>query len=1551
MAHGLRQQNRIGGRYLRKRRESEEENLFIDFNKDPQDIIHEILYNVVNSDINSNKKLIYLNGMVKLCMKQHEISDFGVSYRDIFCCLRTAFFHDTCEVRAGGLRACRYMLQNKEALEAFLQVKLHFLVSRSLDILLDNRMERIQALRLMRKVLSLNPNKFPRAFINCLVSIINEGMQERDVLRPCLATLSQLILLNPKACTEASSIDALLRNVVDSSQVQILEAVLGVIFYIINHPSTRSLLKDNFGLESLLAPFTDCHYRFPNSSDGTTSDDRDPNLSASKSAIVCTLLSWPGLIYLCRTDCTHLQSLVEMLYLPYAELRKNILDLLYQVFDVSMPEWTDDFSVALIASDPSSVKHSWQLFEGYVVAEGMDILPYTSNDRTNLVHNFYALLLLIFVQYGLLEALSEVIVSSDIYLSVRATIFLGEFIYLANQFLPLDCGHLSNCLPTLISSAASFESSRKQNQATAALTCLYRIHELKKRGPIPNSLVLCNILHVCNPDIEKKGFFAGTISEIKLWKYLKEEMSDTVDQAIKDTQVLTQDYISWDWDLINCILKNPNESLKKLDDASHRTFAKRLLRFFKPSSKEFSEMELDKDNGRQICNTGCHLFEYFLQLDKVKSQEYLDDFLADLNCCLLQLTKDTERLNSVLSPIKVMNTFSQMYFLFIGRLSSSHKGCKFLDRCNTFQNLFHLVSMTTQDIYIKLIVSALDYTKDGFSRTILTKVLTGTEEATRLYATNFLLVLLRAKLPDYRRWALEVLTNQLYDPSKMVSSAAISILDEACTIQENLEALTKYLRPPLLHMEDKGTLLLIRFLSVPSGLKFLKENNFLYHELKRWEKVYNLKYVKIIEDMLNEAFTHHRRNVDGTYGRRSSDVSHTVQNVYLPPHIYGQLAQHAEGIEVIEREDILSSFVEIIHSPDYSSDLSILKLKASLWAVGHIGSYSLGFSLILKENIISEIVNLAADAALLAIRGTCFFILGLLSSTPEGCCTLREFGWEAVRRNHSEKWPLIKEEFLIDYPQFLRKSTWSFSSMSYDWPFDVLPSSLSFFGHSSHLDLTRSQSQSSYCSNVDVYRNSLPTKSFTELQLKQSDFMNDVSDDDSRPRSSSDCQTERKDVIFHISESSSWDALNSSLSVTPPSNFNCFAKRRSISTSEVDESLHSLQTRLKEYDLSKDNHTADIAEHLSEDESFGPKLHSNERPSSLYPMSSDTSLNSSSKSSDSIARPTLLSQLSQGQNAHLHSPTSPNRPSSLLLTSARDALGYVTLKDIQRNRVSSSSFHNPSSNVDITLRHYKSKSLDADAAKTFNMFSVSLPPCIQNEISLTKSDDNSLKPSVPDADNPTPDPHYIGLSLPSKLEYIFLVPKQNVSECDISEDFTTVQPKLNENVFEFHTEENCLSNHFFNSKKCLQTTIIDEESEEVPIQSLKSAPKNFNKTYPPLDRSNSLKGMPKSKEDILKSQLQIRKEALRYVTNLCSSLSVKASEQGLLNLKQKFPNAFQDICLYSEICYYMANYNFRLSARRFMQELFLDVTFEQLQCEAEAIVGVVSIPQIAGSEA
>lgn len=62
-------------------------------------------------------------------------------------------------------------------------------------------------------------------------------------------------LLNPHACIEAKGVNALMRNLVENVQVQASEAVLGVIFYLINDPLTRDLMKDDFGLEVSLATF------------------------------------------------------------------------------------------------------------------------------------------------------------------------------------------------------------------------------------------------------------------------------------------------------------------------------------------------------------------------------------------------------------------------------------------------------------------------------------------------------------------------------------------------------------------------------------------------------------------------------------------------------------------------------------------------------------------------------------------------------------------------------------------------------------------------------------------------------------------------------------------------------------------------------------------------------------------------------------------------------------------------------------------------------------------------------------------------------------------------------------------------------------------------------------------------------------------------------------------------------------------------------------------------------------------------------------------------
>lgn len=78
-------------------------------------------------------------------------------------------------------------------------------------------------------------------------------------------------------------------------------------------------------------------------------------------------------------------------------------------------------------------------------------------------------------------------------------------------------------------------------------------------------------------------------------------------------------------------------------------------------------------------------------------------------------------------------------------------------------------------------MSGLDYTVDALPRQVLEKALTASERsAGRLYATQFLLVLLRAKIPNFEVWGLPLLIKQTRDKERKVVLAALEILDEAC---------------------------------------------------------------------------------------------------------------------------------------------------------------------------------------------------------------------------------------------------------------------------------------------------------------------------------------------------------------------------------------------------------------------------------------------------------------------------------------------------------------------------------------------------------------------------------------------------------------------------------------------------------------------------------------------------------------------------------------------------------------------------------------------------
>lgn len=62
-----------------------------------------------------------------------------------------------------------------------------------------------------------------------------------------------------------------------------------------------------------------------------------------------------------------------------------------------------------------------------------------------------------------------------------------------------------------------------------------------------------------------------------------------------------------------------------------------------------------------------------------------------------------------------------------------------------------------------------------------------------------------------------------------------------------------------------------------------------------------MRYVKVVEERLNEALTTYEKSYDGSFVRRShSRVSR--KDCFVPVHLYGQLVQHEPGYDLLKQQ-------------------------------------------------------------------------------------------------------------------------------------------------------------------------------------------------------------------------------------------------------------------------------------------------------------------------------------------------------------------------------------------------------------------------------------------------------------------------------------------------------------------------------------------------------------------------------------------------------------------------------------------------------------------------
>jgi len=137
----------------------------------------------------------------------------------------------------------------------------------------------------------------------------------------------------------------------------------------------------------------------------------------------------------------------------------------------------------------------------------------------------------------------------------------------------------------------------------------------------------------------------------------------------------------------------------------------------------------------------------------------------------------------------------------------------------------------------------------------------------------------------------------------------------------------------------------------------------------------------------------HRSVPDGpsvyVEGARRTDQSNNV--VYLPPHFYGELTKTTAGCDILRSSGHFEYILSLAFSPATPPQLR----RAALISLGLIGSSPTGFTFLEESKSIQAIVNMCETCPCLSIRGTCVYVVGMLSRIERAREILDLCGWES----------------------------------------------------------------------------------------------------------------------------------------------------------------------------------------------------------------------------------------------------------------------------------------------------------------------------------------------------------------------------------------------------------------------------------------------------------------------------------------------------------------------------------------------------------------------------
>ncbi|PYI30152.1 cytosolic regulator pianissimo [Aspergillus indologenus CBS 114.80] len=947
------------------------------------------------------------NSLVEL-FKRHPTLKYDLEWSVFGLRVQIMLLSDNKEAVAAGYRLTRYAIADRKSLQIIRSFHTDELVILSLVKESKASIEREQALKFVRAFLDVKDGvrEISRAVVRTIVSVA-EHYEDR-LRNISIMTLAEILVKDPELIAYSGGF-ATLHDALAEGTFGASESLVASFLHVLDTPHSRKHLRGGCELEAVLAPFTD-----------SLSDSvRNGRLKSSARAISAMLKTWPGLIILARNGAKPLQSLLDSLHYPDPQARDLIMELLFDALRIKPPSWSSSFlagrrlttygRVANLRTE-SDTKHIQAFYND-------------DGNRFDLTAHFSTLILATLVEAGLSKALSDLIEDeTDLSLRRKATLLLTEVLKLAHHSLPQHISAKLQVLPHLLPAAIKYDV---ENHDISTST-IYQIDSINRTlaRSVPNGAGRYNV----EVDISA-SLLSGDQG--------KEKLSPSMDEtqfrnAILETHVLnTVNYLKWKWDLIHRIVEGPLTNPKRLEEAIKGSkFMKRLIGFYRPFKYRFSMLPNTKPNQRYV-RTGCALMRTLVQLPEGTRYLAENKFLRQVAECLAQVDRMSGLTSSspLFSKEQMASTLSGGYFAILGTLSSDANGLAMMERWHMLNMFYHIVELRDRDDLIQTLLGNMDYTRESHLRVILSKALTTSSKEIRIFATRLLrkYAVGNVSLPalpsagNNADWVVKLLVTQLYDPDVSVCQVAVKILEEACNQRHYLEYVVKC-RPSLDHLGEIGAPLLLRFLSTSVGYHYLDGLDYITQEMDDWFLGRNDAYVGLVEAALSRAY------VDQP--RRSSFVPEDLVDLQdiglVPPHFYRELARTAEGCKLLEHSGHFNEFAWTIRDfqLDEEDTEALLKVKGCLWAVGNVGSMELGAPF-LESDIVQHIVKIAESAEVLTMRGTAFFVLGLISRSRHGLKVLRDFGWDSALDHKGNSLGLslptdFNKLFLVDFPSHSR---------------------------------------------------------------------------------------------------------------------------------------------------------------------------------------------------------------------------------------------------------------------------------------------------------------------------------------------------------------------------------------------------------------------------------------------------------------------------------------------------------------------------------------------------